>query len=351
MAKFQTSGGFDIDLPELDESGNLAETPAQKAQKAQANQQANQLSAKLAQDEAQKKAAHLGEIHDLSSYGWNDEQKARYQPLVDYAQNKLGRGPSQGEIEYFAGQGGDEGQQWRDNFNKTYSDYQADQSKKQADQLRGQLGQQASDYRAKIPGLQEEMMNPQLDAAKRQLAGNINDVKTSSNQRGLLYSGIRQGQEADARGAAASQVASARANINSKTQAQADAYDALAREGNIANQDKIMSQAKEKQNEADQQYAMALQNRQQNFQSELFGQDQAYKNWAGTADINFDQEKFNQEQELQGQKGLFTGLGAVAGMGVNGLLGNYKSPQSNAPNGSSPTQLSQGPNQNPDRLV
>lgn len=277
----------------------------------------NKFQASLQAKRDQEEEDRLGKVFDISRAGWTDADKAHYKPLVDSAMRNLGRAPTQGEIEFFNGGGGERGKSWKAGFDQSEIDYQKQLADKAASDLRQGLNQQATDYRKNIPGLQEEMMNPQMDSAKRQLAENIHGVKTAANQRGLLYSGIRQGQESNARGVASSAMAGARANANAQTQAQADAYDKIAAEGNIANQEKIMSEAKQKQADSNNNYALALQARQQNFQNETFGKNQDYQNSAFQQDLEQQMQKFNNDRDIAGKRSFLGGLGSIAG----GLLG------------------------------
>lgn len=63
----------------------------------------------------------------------------------------------------------------------------------------------------------EGMINQNADSSRGQLAQNMAGIKQSANSRGLLYSGIKQGQEAGAQSEAASNQAGYRAALNAST--------------------------------------------------------------------------------------------------------------------------------------
>lgn len=145
-----------------------------------------------------------------------------------------------------------------------------------ANQIRGQLTQQATDYRSKLPQLQQQMFNPVADQSRRELGQQMRGINTVSNQRGLLYSGMRKGAQAEARGNMSAGLAAKRAQINANTTAQADAYDQAAVGGNREAQDMAMQQAQQKQQRNDQNYAQALERRKQRM-----GQTMGMANAAG----------------------------------------------------------------------
>lgn len=68
---------------------------------------------------------------------------------------------------------------------------------------------------------QKDMMGNQAgDAARKALAGQMAGVKTSANQRGLLYSGARQAGEVGAQAQAAGNLAAKKQEINQATEQQ-----------------------------------------------------------------------------------------------------------------------------------
>lgn len=80
--------------------------------------------------------------------------------------------------------------------------------------LQGQQAQQAQLYKQNAPGLANDVYNATADQSANQLAQAINANKAGYNQRGLLYSGLKQGGEADAATAAANNLAATRQNLN-----------------------------------------------------------------------------------------------------------------------------------------
>ena len=76
------------------------------------------------------------------------------------------------------------------------------------------LSKEASDFRDKLPGYKNEAFNIQEDSAKLGLAKDLSDVRKDANSRGLLYSGIRQGAEADTLANFYADQSSERAKIN-----------------------------------------------------------------------------------------------------------------------------------------
>lgn len=76
-----------------------------------------------------------------------------------------------------------------------------------------QIGQ-AKDFRTSIPKRASSLMTSKLDAAKDELAQRISGIREGYNSRGLLYSGMRAGEEAGARGDYAANVAQQRAELN-----------------------------------------------------------------------------------------------------------------------------------------
>lgn len=100
--------------------------------------------------------------------------------------------------------------------------------------LRDQQLNQAKDFRAGLPQYQENQFNAAADASRRQLAGDISGVRKSANQRGMLYSGLRQGAEAAAGGNAAAALAKRRVAINQESGERADALDNQALQSGMA---------------------------------------------------------------------------------------------------------------------
>lgn len=72
----------------------------------------------------------------------------------------------------------------------------------------------ANQFRAAGGATGRGLMTTEADNSKRNLAMKISDIRRGYNNRGLLYSGLRAGEEASARGDYASDLATKRADIN-----------------------------------------------------------------------------------------------------------------------------------------
>jgi len=131
------------------------------------------------------------------------------------------------------------------------------ESKDYAKQLRDQAG----GYAANIGKTQEALYNPQADALRRQLAGQLSEVRAGASSRGLLYSGLRQSGEQQAAAGTAAQMAATRKQINDETQAQADMYDKLAREAELGVQRAELGEYGGQQERAQSDLNLALQRR------------------------------------------------------------------------------------------
>lgn len=88
---------------------------------------------------------------------------------------------------------------------------------KNVEALQGAAGQ----YRSNLGNLQSQKYEGSANEARRGLAQKMADIKAGASSRGLLYSGLRKGEEAAAAGASASGLAAERANINKQTENQA----------------------------------------------------------------------------------------------------------------------------------
>jgi hypothetical protein len=100
-------------------------------------------------------------------------------------------------------------------------------------QLAENASSQASGFRSRMPAMAEEAQTANLGAARRQLAGGLADVRSGYNQRGLLYSGLRQGAEADVVGESAARLAAARRELNQGLEDQAFSLDANAADAGL----------------------------------------------------------------------------------------------------------------------
>jgi len=86
----------------------------------------------------------------------------------------------------------------------------------------------AKQFRANIGGYEQQAFNPIEQQAKVGLARQMGQIKTSANRRGLLYSGLRQGAEADAQSQTAQALQNKRAEINQSFGGAADQFDQQA---------------------------------------------------------------------------------------------------------------------------
>lgn len=106
---------------------------------------------------------------------------------------------------------------------------------KQTASVHDSVRNMAKDFRTNLGGYKTE----QYGLAARQGAGKLKEnlglIKRGSNQRGLLFSGLRQGAEGNARASMAALLANQRAQINTDANALADTYDNQAATLGLAN--------------------------------------------------------------------------------------------------------------------
>lgn len=102
----------------------------------------------------------------------------------------------------------------------------------------------------------EGMIQKYDNTSRRQLAENMSGIKRSANQRGLLYSGMRQGQESGAQSEAASSAAGYRAALNASMDKAKE--DIMAGRANMG-----MDQYQQEVNAAGDAYQAALEKRRQ----------------------------------------------------------------------------------------
>jgi hypothetical protein len=88
-------------------------------------------------------------------------------------------------------------------------------------EARKQMQAQAKNYRANMGQAREGMYNLAEGQGRQALAQRMGQITQQANQRGLLYSGLRQGAQAGAQGEIAGQLANERARINQATEARA----------------------------------------------------------------------------------------------------------------------------------
>lgn len=84
------------------------------------------------------------------------------------------------------------------------------------------LADQANAYRKNLPGLQQQQFQVAEDTGKRDLAEQMGNTRKRSQQRGLLYSGLRQGQEVGDISNYSRKLSDEQARINQATNKTAD---------------------------------------------------------------------------------------------------------------------------------
>lgn len=87
-------------------------------------------------------------------------------------------------------------------------------AKKAEDELRNQLSTEAKDFRSNLPTLQRQRAGLLQDQAREALSTGLEDVRQGFQQRGLLYSGMRQGTETGLRSQVANKLRSSIAQTN-----------------------------------------------------------------------------------------------------------------------------------------
>lgn len=97
-------------------------------------------------------------------------------------------------------------------------------SQANADKITGQ----AAEFRSNLPNYINQQTDPMVDQSKRKLVNDIQDIKQNSNSRGLLYSGVNEGNQAAAKGFESSQLAKGIQGVNTQANDQADYRDQLA---------------------------------------------------------------------------------------------------------------------------
>lgn len=110
---------------------------------------------------------------------------------------------------------------------------------------------QANAFAANAPNLQQQQGVQASEDSRRGLASKMSNIKSQSNKRGLLYSGLKQAQESGAQQQAGSQLAAQQANINNKVQDQSEALQNQAIQSGFALQEA-------QQRASDQNYSNAM---------------------------------------------------------------------------------------------
>ncbi len=94
--------------------------------------------------------------------------------------------------------------------------------------LRDQRIKESQDYRANLPGAEQDASMNLANQSRRQLAGDIATNNMSANRRGLLGSGLNQAANAQSSGRAAAGYASANQTMTNQLQDQADQMEQAA---------------------------------------------------------------------------------------------------------------------------
>lgn len=113
------------------------------------------------------------------------------------------------------------------------------------------LQNQADKFRSNLPGYIHSQTESAGDQARQNLAQDIAGVKQNANARGLLYSGVNQGNQAAAKGFESGQLANKIQGINQSAHQTADTESQLAAGAfnSNAQQDISFAQIEEKANE------------------------------------------------------------------------------------------------------
>lgn len=116
----------------------------------------------------------------------------------------------------------------QDAYQPTAEERQRGQQMGQLEDTRKQLSGNAQQYRQNLGATQNKQFEQSTDPARTQLARRMSDIDSSANSRGLLYSGLKQGAQADANAGYASGLAQNRTQINADTNNRADQMDQAA---------------------------------------------------------------------------------------------------------------------------
>ena len=148
---------------------------------------------------------------------------------------------------------------------------QAQQEKiqKNADVLSGQ----AKDFRNNLPNYINSQTDPLVDQSKRSLVNDIYKVKQNASARGLLNSGINEGNQAEARAFESSQLAKGIQDVNVRANSQADYRDQLAANAQSGAEGGAVQLAQYQATQAQTAYEQALQKQaaENSFWGSLFG--------------------------------------------------------------------------------
>ena len=145
------------------------------------------------------------------------------------------------------------------------------QAKTQANADR--LSSQAQDFRKDLPNYINRQTTALGDSSRMNLAKDIQKVKQNSNARGLLYSGVNEGNIAEAKGYESDALAKDVQGVNMQANSQADFRDQLAANAQTGaeGQDVALSQFQATQTQTAYEQALQKQASQNAFWGGLFG--------------------------------------------------------------------------------
>jgi hypothetical protein len=130
-----------------------------------------------------------------------------FDKAASFARNPMGA--IQGELSGRSGSYGGEEQRLRTEMLQGLKRY------------RDKLSAQAKEYRSNIEDTRSKMFSQAKEGRRRNLAQTMTGVQRGANRRGLLYSGLRAGEEAGARQRTATGMAQDKEKINQQTEAKA----------------------------------------------------------------------------------------------------------------------------------
>lgn len=110
----------------------------------------------------------------------------------------------------------------------TANEYKPEQVDPRLTALRDKQIQRAEAYRKNLPGYKQEQYGQAEEGSRGEIRKGMQDVTRGMNARGLLYSGLAQGQRAGVGAQAASNLAAQKGMINQNIENTADQFDAQA---------------------------------------------------------------------------------------------------------------------------
>lgn len=103
--------------------------------------------------------------------------------------------------------------------------------------LSDQQMKDAQDFQAKAGDMKQQQGNMVKQSENQALAGKKSDITKSAASRGLLYSGLKEGAQAQAQGESAGKVAQSQAGINDAVEKQSDSLNKAALSSQMGVQD------------------------------------------------------------------------------------------------------------------